>query len=66
MTNLHLSNPKVGRFFGGVILNRAMDSDTFNNIRRAATGVEDIMGHIGAHLSQVCIFEFCHLVKNFL
>lgn len=56
MTNLHLSNPKVGRFFDGVILNRAMDFDTFNNIQRAATGVEDTMGHIGAHLSQVCVF----------
>lgn len=43
-----------------------MDFDTFNNIRCAATGVEDTMEHIVAHLSQVCVFEFFHLVKNFV
>lgn len=30
-----------------------MDFDTFQNIKRIATGVEDTLGHIGAHLSHV-------------
>lgn len=35
------------------MLTRTMDSDTFQNVRKAATGVEDTLGHIGAYLSQV-------------
>lgn len=53
LTNLQLFNPKIGRFFGGTVLSRGMDFDTFQNIRRAATGVKDTLGHICAHLSQV-------------
>lgn len=53
VTNLQLSNLKVGRFIGKMVLHRAMDFDTSQNIRRAATRVDDTLGHIGAHLCQV-------------
>lgn len=53
LTDLQLSNLKVGRFFGNIILHRGMDFETFQNIRRTATGVDDTLGHIRVHLSQV-------------
>lgn len=51
LTNLPLSNYRTERFFGKAILHRAMDSDLSQNLWRAAMGVEDTVGHIGAHLS---------------
>lgn len=53
LTNLQHFNPNVGRFLSSTLLNRGMDFDTFQKIRRAATAVEDTLGYIGAHLSQV-------------
>lgn len=53
LTNLQLNDHRVGRIFGKTVLHRLMDHDMSQNLRRASMGVDNTMGHIRAHISQV-------------
>lgn len=64
LTNLKLSDSKIGKSFGGAVLSRAMDSDTYAYARSQSMGAEDTVGQIGAHLSQVIIF-LCPFLFSF-
>lgn len=53
LTNLMLSDSRIGKFFGRAVLSRGMDTDTYAYARSHSIGAEDTVGKIGAHLSQV-------------
>lgn len=53
LSNLQLSNSQVGRLFCKIVLHRMMDHDLSQNLCSDSMGVDNTMGHIGAHLSQV-------------
>lgn len=55
LTILKLSDSMIGKFFGGAALLRAIDSNTYAHAQSHSLGVEDTIGQIGAHLSQVII-----------
>lgn len=62
LKNLRISDPIIGKYFGGAVLSRGMDSDTFDRAKSRSSGIEDSLGHIGALFSQVYIlalFEGC-------
>lgn len=53
LTNLMLSDSKIGKFFCEAVLSRDMDSDTYAYARSHSIGAEDTIGQISAHLSLV-------------
>lgn len=53
LINLQLLESRTGRLFGKAVLHRAMDSNLSQNLWRVVMGVENTVGHIGAHLSHV-------------
>lgn len=57
LSNLQLTYSRVGRVFGKVVLHRGMDHDLSQNLHQASMGVDDTMGHIRAHLTQVNLFS---------
>lgn len=56
LTNLMLFDSWIGKFFGGAVLSRGMDSDTYAHARSHSIGVEETVEQIGAFLSQVSNF----------
>lgn len=56
LKNLMISDPIIGKYFGGAVLSRALDSDTLDRAKSHSYGVEDSIGNIGALLSQVSIY----------
>lgn len=53
LTNLMLSDSRIGKFFGRAVLSRGMDTDTYAHARSHSIEVEDTISQIGVHLSQV-------------
>lgn len=51
LSGLHLHNLQIGRFLGDGVLERYIDFDTLKSISR--NGVNDTLGLIGSHLTQV-------------